>query len=184
MTQTGTEPPRFTLFANHRRDPFDTIAGVLDHLDAWWILSLLVAAIVCGLWWSGRMVQAVYFGATMAVALVLNPLLKLAFSRTPPGSDVAATQAAVYAFPSGHTAVCLLVMYYAWVFDRVTFCVVAPIATMVIVSTIYLQYHYVVDLPAGFLLTAGIVLWDRAIRRRADPEPTLETAWAENGVSP
>ena len=37
-----------------------------------------------GLWWSGRMVQAVYLGASVAVALIINPLLKLAFERQRP----------------------------------------------------------------------------------------------------
>lgn len=80
-------------------------------------------------------------------------------------------------FPSGHTALSLLVVYYAYRFDRVAFALLTPVATCVVVSTIYLQYHYVVDIPAGVLLTLAVILWDRAIRRRAPQGPTLQESW-------
>jgi len=80
-------------------------------------------------------------------------------------------------FPSGHTALSLLVVYYAYRFDRLAFVILTPIACCVVVSTIYLQYHYVVDIPAGILLTVLVILWDRAIRRRAPPVPTLQESW-------
>ena len=73
----------------------------MDRLDTWWLLILVFAALLGGLWWSGRMVQALYLGVTIGAALVLNPLLKIAFSRQPPGDPV--YKAAFYAFPSGHT---------------------------------------------------------------------------------
>ena len=55
--------------AHHRRQPFTAIAETLDKLDTWWLLGLLIAAFVGGLWWSGRMAQAVYLGVSIAVAL-------------------------------------------------------------------------------------------------------------------
>jgi len=80
-------------------------------------------------------------------------------------------------FPSGHTALSLLVVYYAWRFDRVAFALLTPVATCIVLSTVYFQYHYIVDIPAGVLLTVGVILWDRAIRHRAPELPTLQESW-------
>lgn len=80
-------------------------------------------------------------------------------------------------FPSGHTALSLLVVYYAWRFDRVALAVLAPVAACVVISTVYMQYHYVLDIPAGVLLTVAIIVWDRRIQARAPAEPTLQADW-------
>jgi len=81
-------------------------------------------------------------------------------------------------FPSGHTAMSVLAIYYAWRFDRVVAAIVTPIAIGVVISTIYLQYHYIVDLPAGLALTLLVVLWDKALQRRAPATPSLEASWS------
>lgn len=57
------------------------------------------------------------------------------------------------AFPSGHTAVALVSLFYAWKYrERVLFGVLAPAVSALIVSTVYLRYHYVIDVIAGILL--------------------------------
>jgi membrane-associated phospholipid phosphatase len=61
------------------------------------------------------------------------------------------------AFPSGHTAVVLLVLAYAWRSVRGLFWICLPLVVALILSTVYLRYHYVVDVLAGFLL-AGLCL--------------------------
>jgi membrane-associated phospholipid phosphatase len=59
------------------------------------------------------------------------------------------------AFPSGHTAVALLTLYYAWRFrERVLVALLIPAVTGLIVSTVYLRYHYVIDVIAGIALMA------------------------------
>lgn len=78
----------------------------------------------------------------------------------------AAAEGIYDAFPSGHTAVTLVVLWYAWRLDRVAFAILLPVGTGLIVSTIYLQYHYVLDLPAGALLAVGVIAWERVLRRR------------------
>ena len=88
--------------AHHRRQPFTDIARVLDVLDDWWLLVIIIAALLGGLWWSGRMVQAVYLGVSIAAALIINPLLKVAFARPRPTTDALLTLSSA-AFPSGHT---------------------------------------------------------------------------------
>jgi membrane-associated phospholipid phosphatase len=58
------------------------------------------------------------------------------------------------AFPSGHTAVSLICLYYAWkVRERVLFALMVPAVAGLIVATVYLRYHYVIDVIAGIALT-------------------------------
>ena len=168
------------LFSGRRREPLTTIAEILDRLDTWWLLILLIAAFVGGLWWSGRMVQALYFGVTMGVALVLNPLLKLVFGRVPPGSDQAAAQAAVYAFPSGHTtsataaATALAVIFWP---TRLRWPVIAA-ATLfslaMAASRVYLGVHWLSDVIGGLALGFTIAMTVRALM----PWPTPQEAEA------
>jgi len=54
------------------------------------------------------------------------------------------------AFPSGHTAIPLVVLYLAYRFKRRLFWILLPIVAALIFSTVYCRYHYVVDIIAGF----------------------------------
>ncbi len=65
------------------------------------------------------------------------------------------------AFPSGHTAVVLLVLVYAWQFVRPLFWVFLPVVVALIFSTGYLRYHYVIDVVAGILLAVLCVVLER-----------------------
>jgi len=57
------------------------------------------------------------------------------------------------AFPSGHTAVALVTLFFAWKYQqRALFRVLVPAVSALIVSTVYLRYHYVIDVIAGVLL--------------------------------
>lgn len=63
------------------------------------------------------------------------------------------------AFPSGHTAVALVSLFYAWKCrEKVLFWILVPAVSALIVSTVYLRYHYAVDVIAGILLAALTVL--------------------------
>ncbi|HKY06092.1 MAG TPA: phosphatase PAP2 family protein [Blastocatellia bacterium] len=61
-------------------------------------------------------------------------------------------------FPSGHTALTLLVLYYAHRFHRRTFWSILAPASALIFSTVYLRYHYVIDILAGVALAALVVV--------------------------
>ncbi len=66
------------------------------------------------------------------------------------------------AFPSGHTAIILLVVYFAYYHFRRFFWVMIPISVSLIFSTVYLRYHYVVDVIGGILLaliSIGLTRW-------------------------
>lgn len=62
------------------------------------------------------------------------------------------------AFPSGHTEVVLIVLFYAWTYRRWFFWVSLPLVTGLIFSTVYLRYHYAVDVIAGAVL-APMSVW-------------------------
>jgi membrane-associated phospholipid phosphatase len=61
-------------------------------------------------------------------------------------------------FPSGHTELTLLVLYYARKFHRCTFWWLLPFGIGIVLSTVYLRYHYFVDVVAGALVAVAIVV--------------------------
>jgi membrane-associated phospholipid phosphatase len=61
------------------------------------------------------------------------------------------------AFPSGHTEMTLLVIYYASRYRLRSRHVLYVLGTLLIISTVYLRYHYVVDLLGGVLFMAFTV---------------------------
>jgi membrane-associated phospholipid phosphatase len=58
------------------------------------------------------------------------------------------------AFPSGHTGIALTVLVLSLRFEKRLFLLFLPFVTALIFSTVYLRYHYVVDVLAGIVLTA------------------------------
>jgi membrane-associated phospholipid phosphatase len=75
-------------------------------------------------------------------------------------------------FPSGHTELTLLVLYYARKFHRRTFWWLLPLGIGIVLSTVYLRYHYVVDVIAGAVLAVAIVVITTPLYDRLT---TLET---------
>jgi membrane-associated phospholipid phosphatase len=75
--------------------------------------------------------------------------------------------------PSGHTQMALLSLYLAFRHEKVLFRLFLPFVCGVIFSTVYLRYHYVIDLFAGALLAAGCMIagpklydwWERLYSR-------------------
>jgi membrane-associated phospholipid phosphatase len=53
------------------------------------------------------------------------------------------------AFPSGHTAVALVCLFFAWQISGRVFAGFLPIVAGIVFSTVYLHYHYIVDVVAG-----------------------------------
>jgi membrane-associated phospholipid phosphatase len=74
------------------------------------------------------------------------------------------------AFPSGHTMITVAVLIVAWRRARKLFWYLLPVATLLVFSTMYCRYHYLVDVIAGVVLAfATVPLGDRlysAIRSR------------------
>lgn len=56
------------------------------------------------------------------------------------------------AFPSGHTAVTLLVLWLSYRYDKKLFLFFLPVVSMLVFSTVYCRYHYAIDVIAGAAL--------------------------------
>jgi membrane-associated phospholipid phosphatase len=62
------------------------------------------------------------------------------------------------AFPSGHAMIIFILMYYTYKHVRRLFWGILPICVALVISTVYLRLHYVVDIVAGLILTV-IMIW-------------------------
>lgn len=76
-------------------------------------------------------------------------------------------------FPSGHTQTVLISLWFAFKYRRPLFWIYLPIIIALIISTVYLRYHYVIDLVAGFAaagitLLLGTRLWAWWLYQRGD----------------
>lgn len=67
-------------------------------------------------------------------------------------ADEALRRAPRDAFPSGHTLVTLLSIAWAWRYRLRVRWVVTAAGALLVVATVYLRYHYVVDVLAGAVL--------------------------------
>ena len=61
------------------------------------------------------------------------------------------------AFPSLHNAVTLLTLIMAWRYQRLFFWIQLPLAISLALATIYLRYHFAVDILAGVLVALAAV---------------------------
>ncbi len=62
------------------------------------------------------------------------------------------------AFPSGHTAVALVVLFYAYKFRMKIFYLLIPLVVLLVISTVFLRYHYLIDVIAGAFLTGFVLI--------------------------
>lgn len=71
------------------------------------------------------------------------------------------------AFPSGHATIIFVLIYYSWKHVRRLFWAILPICVALVISTVYLRLHYVVDIIAGLILTIIVLgfftIWNEKI---------------------
>jgi membrane-associated phospholipid phosphatase len=77
------------------------------------------------------------------------------------------------AFPSGHTSAALICLYYAFRFAPRLSRYALPAVGLMILSTVYLRYHYVADILAGAILAALCILLAPRLLR-LDPHQSKE----------
>jgi len=73
--------------------------------------------------------------------------------------------------PSGHTQIVLIVLFLAYRYERFLSYLFLPLVCGLILSTVYLRYHYVIDLFAGASLAVGCMIIG----------PRLYRWWSEAG---
>lgn len=87
-------------------------------------------------------------------------------------------------FPSGHTCLTTTTALIAWRYHRKAFWVISPLAFSLVFSTLYLRYHYLIDLVVG--VTFAVVFawaapklvewWERTrLAEAGDPELVDQT---------
>lgn len=69
------------------------------------------------------------------------------------------------AFPSGHTLLTVVAVGFGWRHAPRQRWLVAGWGTLVVVATVYLRYHYVVDILAAGVLAAGCLAISRPLHR-------------------
>jgi len=143
---------------------------------------LIAPSAVIVLWAMGRHAEARVTLLGVILCFYTGYLLYLVFPAAPPrlyleslgmftvnlrGGAITSLQASLIemmpnhasraAFPSLHAAVSLTTIYYSWRFCRWYTPVLVVVTTGLLLSTVYLRHHYVVDLLAGALLVPWTV---------------------------
>ena len=73
------------------------------------------------------------------------------------------------AFPSGHALIAMLVLILSWRLHRRVFWWLLPFSSALVLGTMYLRYHYVVDVLTSVALVPICVMFGRWLDRRREP---------------
>jgi len=144
---------------------------------------VVAPSVVLVLWFSGKRDEARYALLGTILCFYTGYVLYVVFPAAPPrlyfeslglftvtlrGGPITNFQQALIemmpnhaaraAFPSLHSAVSCLSLYYAWKYCRWFFPFLLVFVVGLLLSTVYLRHHWVVDLIAGVLLVPW-VLW-------------------------
>jgi membrane-associated phospholipid phosphatase len=157
--------------------------GRTEFFNAFYASFFLIGpSAVIVLWASGKRVEAREALLGIIICFYTGYLLYVLFPAAPPrlymeslgyfhvdikGGPIANFQEALIrmvpndasraAFPSLHAGVSAVSLYYVWRHCRWYFPILLPIVGVLLVSTVYLRHHWVVDLIAGFLLLPWVV---------------------------
>jgi len=144
---------------------------------------LVAPSVVAVLWFSGRRIEARHALLGIILCFYSGYVLYVVFPAAPPrlyfeslglfevtlkGGPITNFQEALIrmmpndaaraAFPSLHSAVSILALHYSWKYCRWFFPILLLFVIGLLVSTVYLRHHWVVDLLAGVLLVPW-ALW-------------------------
>lgn len=159
---------------------------------------LIAPSVILALWFGGKRTEARQVLLGVIVCFYSGYVLYVIFPAAPPrlyydslgafhvsltGGPITRLQSALIdmmpnhaaraAFPSLHSAVGVLSVYYAWKYCRWLFLPLLAFVTVMLTSTVYLRHHWVVDLLAGLLLVPWSVwlaprlerLWNTRVRQ-------------------
>lgn len=148
-------------------------------LGQWFVVAVAGVAVITGLAATRRRRAAAFLTACLAAALVLNPLLKLAFGRVRPPVEDAALHVSGLAFPSGHSlasaTLALAVAVVAWPtrWRLPATVVVATFAVLMGLSRLYLGVHWLTDVLGAWALAVVVVA---AVSLVLPPRPVAPAA--------
>lgn len=157
--------------------------GRTEFFNAFYANFYLVApSVVIVLWFSGRRVEARHALLGVILCFYTGYVLYVIFPAAPPrlyfesiglfevtlrGGPITNFQQALLemmpnhaaraAFPSLHAGVSSVSLYYAWKYCRWFFPILLAFVIGLLVSTVYLRHHYVVDLIAGVMLLPWVI---------------------------
>lgn len=69
------------------------------------------------------------------------------------------------AFPSGHALIAMLILVLAWKHSRKLFWTLLPLGLGLVAATLYLRYHYIVDVVAAALMVPTCIAMGTALHR-------------------
>ena len=150
-------------FAAHRSPALTDFFRGYTGAGRWFVIAAAAVAVIAGLTATSRHRAAVFLGAAVAAALVLDPILKAVFGRARPPAESAAAHAGWYAFPSGHSlasaTLALAIVVVAWPTRwRVPAAVVVlTFAFLMGLSRVYLGVHWLTDVLGAWALAVAIV---------------------------
>ena len=83
-------------------------------------------------------------------------------------------------FPSLHVAISFVVWLYAYRNSKTLFWILSPLILSLWFSTVYLRYHYLIDVVAGLILAPlSYLLANWLFRRWGDVALTIPASWTE-----
>jgi membrane-associated phospholipid phosphatase len=148
--------------------------------------NTLVSVILC--FYTGYILYVIFPAVPPRIAL--SHLYTLKFNGTPMADAAIKMISALpsdsrAAFPSLHAAVTLLSLLFAWKYVKPLFWIMLPFCTGLILSTVYLRHHYVIDLFTGFALGILAFIFGPKIDfwwRSHNPCLTVNILKPQNGI--
>lgn len=163
------------------------LARLVTALGSFPAVGTLAAVAVVGLWIRTRQLWTpAILASSVAATAGLVTLLKIAVGRPRPDvGTLLGSPAADYSFPSGHTtnatllyvlAALLLTAGLRPVWRRLAIGAAVLLALLIGLSRIYLGYHWVTDVLAGWLLAVGIIAASYFTARRLGPQDGVQAS--------
>jgi membrane-associated phospholipid phosphatase len=168
---------------NHAVEPVTGWVFVLTALGSTYVLIGVVLSAALGLTLRGRWRSAVTLVAAYVVTDVTVVVVKLIVSR--PRPDASLTEAGGFSFPSGHSAMSMVVygcLAFALAravrgFPRVALALAGGLLVIAIgLSRIYLGVHYPSDVIAGWTTGAAILIATWMLAGRLRPQTSAAPA--------
>lgn len=72
-------------------------------------------------------------------------------------------EAPTAAFPSSHVSICIMLIVLCFRYAKVLLKIILPVAVLLILSTVYIRAHYLVDILAAFVITPFMFIFSEFV---------------------